>query len=201
MLEGFGKRLKTLREDKGLLQEELATAVGISLSSLRAYERIIDNSSKSKPPIDTIIKIADELNTSLDYLCRGKDEHLKEGNAVPVLRSLVDIMELFGVGIKIYSIPNELLGDVVQSAQLTFPNEFIRGVLFSPDEPSNIAAFINEYHNLSECGLRNIDDGLYIKTLDAFIEKWKRYDIHDTELYYKPLVKAGEPNGNDKKEE
>lgn len=62
----FNDRLKSLREDKDLTQEELAKILHINRSTLSNYENI-----GREPNYTLLIKIADYFNVSLDYLlCR-----------------------------------------------------------------------------------------------------------------------------------
>ncbi|WP_054028114.1 helix-turn-helix domain-containing protein [Bacillus sp. FJAT-28004] len=64
----FGKRLKAERElkknsDPKWTQEFVANLIGVARPTFTAYE----NGTK-EPPIDTINKIADTFNVSIDYL-------------------------------------------------------------------------------------------------------------------------------------
>ena len=58
------KNLVTLRKQKGWSQEKLAQEAGISYNTLIKVER---NGIKN-PKIETVIKLADALNVSLDEL-------------------------------------------------------------------------------------------------------------------------------------
>lgn len=63
--------LKELREDKGLTQLELANILKVSRQSVSGYEN-----GMVEPTINTLIKLADLYNCSLDYLVgRSKDKH------------------------------------------------------------------------------------------------------------------------------
>jgi transcriptional regulator with XRE-family HTH domain len=53
----LGKRIKYLREEKGITQEQLAEKVGLSLDFIGKIEVAI-----SKPSVDTIIKIIKALD-------------------------------------------------------------------------------------------------------------------------------------------
>ncbi|MFA6989582.1 MAG: helix-turn-helix transcriptional regulator [Candidatus Gastranaerophilaceae bacterium] len=53
----LGKRIKYLREEKDLTQEQLAEKVGLSLDFIGKIEVAI-----SKPSVDTLIKIIKALN-------------------------------------------------------------------------------------------------------------------------------------------
>ena len=65
----FAQRLITLREQKGLTQEELATLVNIKQPSYNAYER-----GKSLPSKNTQIMLAKVLKVTVDELMNGKTE-------------------------------------------------------------------------------------------------------------------------------
>ncbi len=57
------KNLKKLRENAGISQKQLADSIGVSQQSINKYEN-----HKIEPDIDTLIKIADYFETSVDYL-------------------------------------------------------------------------------------------------------------------------------------
>ena len=62
----FGNRLKDLRVDVDLTQEQLATRLNITRSALANYENGL-----REPGYEILIKIADYFDISLDYLlCR-----------------------------------------------------------------------------------------------------------------------------------
>lgn len=56
-------RIKDLREDRDMRQIDLANAVGIDQRTLSNYE-----TGKTKPDSDSLIKLADFFNVSIDYL-------------------------------------------------------------------------------------------------------------------------------------
>lgn len=57
------QRLKEARTEKGVTQEEVAGFLGFSRPTYTAYE-----SGRRKPDQDTLVKIAQYLNVSTDYL-------------------------------------------------------------------------------------------------------------------------------------
>jgi len=57
-------KIKLLRESKNKSQEEIATNIGIKRATYGNYENEI-----TQPPIETLKKLADYYQTSLDYLC------------------------------------------------------------------------------------------------------------------------------------
>ncbi|NLC77487.1 MAG: helix-turn-helix transcriptional regulator [Clostridia bacterium] len=59
----LGQRLKRLRMQKGMTQEQLAEVIGISRSALSMYEL-----NQREPDLSTLIAIADYFSVSTDYL-------------------------------------------------------------------------------------------------------------------------------------
>lgn len=64
----IGDTLKRLRTKKGLTSEELCSKIGIKGGSYRNYER-----NDRKPDYDTLVKLADFYNVSIDYLLGRPD--------------------------------------------------------------------------------------------------------------------------------
>ena len=62
------KNLKKLREVGGISQKQLADSIGVSQQSINKYEN-----HNVEPDIDTLIRIADFFNTSVDYLIGHTD--------------------------------------------------------------------------------------------------------------------------------
>ncbi len=61
----FGSKLRELRKQAGLSQEELAKKLGVSKSTIGMYEQ----GQRKKPQSDAVLKkIADYFSVSLDYL-------------------------------------------------------------------------------------------------------------------------------------
>lgn len=68
----LGTRLKMLRENMGLTQENLGKKLHVSKVSICKYETGI-----SEPSLDILVKIADIFDVSTDYLL-GREEKQKE---------------------------------------------------------------------------------------------------------------------------
>ena len=63
---GFGNRLRKLRIERGLTQQQLADKFNYGKSIISSYER-----GTKKPPINTVERLADYFSVSTDYLlCR-----------------------------------------------------------------------------------------------------------------------------------
>ena len=63
-LETFAARFKEAREKKNITIKALQPLVGASPSALNGYA-----TGKTQPPLDVAMKIAKELDVSLDWLC------------------------------------------------------------------------------------------------------------------------------------
>lgn len=62
------ERLKQLREEKNMTQVRLGIELGVSQETISGYEI-----GKAVPPADMLIKLADCLGTSVDYLLGRTD--------------------------------------------------------------------------------------------------------------------------------
>ena len=59
----FGQRLKSLRVERNLTQQNLGDAVGVSTVTIRAWER-----NTKKPAMDALLSLGRVLNISMDTL-------------------------------------------------------------------------------------------------------------------------------------
>lgn len=72
----FNIRLNQTRIQKGFTAQQMADEIGVSLRAYRFYE-----SGSREPNISTLVKIADILDVSLDYLlCRCSPEESSDGH-------------------------------------------------------------------------------------------------------------------------
>ena len=72
----FNKRLREMRMKRGFTQQKLADTLNIALRSYQCYE-----TGTRTPCYDLLIRLADVLDVSLDYLM-GRDEFMK-AHAIP----------------------------------------------------------------------------------------------------------------------
>ncbi len=76
----FANRLKLLRKERNSTQKEISYFLKIDRSNIANYE-----SGKRFPPIETLVKIAEFYQVTIDYLLFGKKEvegqELKNGSA------------------------------------------------------------------------------------------------------------------------
>lgn len=76
----FSERLKKLRKDTGLTQVDVASKLGISQQAYASWERGV-----KKPTQDNLVKIAQILNVSVDYLVGNSEEKTDELDNIELL--------------------------------------------------------------------------------------------------------------------
>lgn len=64
----FGERLKVLRKENHLNQEEIAKILGCTQRKISYMEQGV-----TEPDLQTLIKLADYFGVSIDFLCGRKD--------------------------------------------------------------------------------------------------------------------------------
>lgn len=72
MSTSFGKILRELREEKEMLQRELAEKLNIERTALVRLE-----SGQYEPNLDTLLKIADFFGVTTDYLLGREIQEIK----------------------------------------------------------------------------------------------------------------------------
>jgi len=91
-MNSFGKRLRELREGKGLKLKELAVLIGReekNNTTISAWEN-----DKTQPSIEDIIKLSDILETSTEYLLRGVSGAVNEPQSEYVKIKKDELLEL-----------------------------------------------------------------------------------------------------------
>ncbi len=118
----FNERLKLLRRESGLSQQDFAKQLGTSKSSVNMYER-----GEREPGIETLEAIADYFNVDMDYLL-GKSDHRSKSawledidNSIDldILRSQVKFENLFPIERKRYP----LIGTIACGKPITANEE------------------------------------------------------------------------------
>lgn len=85
----FGCRLKEIRKEQGLTQEQLAAAVNMSTVHLGNIEL-----GKRGISIDLLLKLSDALDVSIDFLIKGKTyEFIQARQLISNMRELLDEFE------------------------------------------------------------------------------------------------------------
>ena len=76
----FSERLKDLRKQAGLTQVDVAEKLGISQPAYASWERGV-----KKPTQENLVKIAQTLNVSVDYLVGNLEEKADELDNIELL--------------------------------------------------------------------------------------------------------------------
>lgn len=92
----FGANIQALREERGIKQAALATAINVAPNSISYYEK-----GRSVPSLDLAVQIANFFEVSLDSLL-GRDEYASYSNATvkSVAKFLFKLSQLRGVKIR-----------------------------------------------------------------------------------------------------
>ncbi|MEN1968877.1 helix-turn-helix transcriptional regulator [Lentibacillus sp. N15] len=88
-MKGFGLRLESLREKYGYSKRDVSLMLGFTANVYGSYER-----ETRRPALETIIKLADIYNVSLDYLIRGT-EYQKGTIDNPDQEKVQNLLEIF----------------------------------------------------------------------------------------------------------
>lgn len=121
----FSTKLKKLREDKNLTQEQLSKLVGVSLKTISRYEK-----GESKPRYRKIYdKLAEVLDTSHDYLVTDEDNFILDAREKFGYKGAKDAKELVNgviglmAGGEIDDIDKKAILDSIQEAYYIAKNE------------------------------------------------------------------------------
>ena len=91
----IGEKIKELREEEDITQRELSKIIGASSESISQYER-----GQQTPKPQTLIKLADHFNVSIDYIFGRADaknsyilEKYKDKNLdVDTINKIIEIL-------------------------------------------------------------------------------------------------------------
>lgn len=109
----IGKRLKELRIQKGLSQQDLGDAIGVTKVSICGYEN-----GTRLPNLEKLVSLAEELETTADYLL-GREIKIVEGEEKNYIGSIsYDDVNLI-LELRHYpNLYNKILKDVKRSANI-----------------------------------------------------------------------------------
>ena len=104
----FGERLREIRKDMGMTQDEFAKKLGTSKQILSRYEL-----DQRTPKIDQVVKFARKLNVSLEHLIYGtemNDAFFESLNGKPFYKIFIEVT---------YDLKNLNLDDLVRLTKLS----------------------------------------------------------------------------------
>jgi len=87
-LANFAERMRSLSKEKGLKKTEVAKGIGLDRSTVTNYE----SGKRNNPTAETLQRIADYFDVSIDYLTGKSDirDKLTATELIQVFRKLTD---------------------------------------------------------------------------------------------------------------
>lgn len=153
-MSDIGGRIRKKREELGYKQQGFATKIKIDKSSLNRYEK-----GTQTPSVETLVAIADGLETSLDYLVYGAgDETVKrkkpdeETYLRKSLKAMVTLIE--------------------NGFMVVVNNKSIEGIAINLKRVPTVLEFFDEAANFGKCKGR-MDDVSYEKGIDKIISEYE----------------------------
>ena len=84
MLKEIGKKIRQAREEQGISQKDLGISLGLSDKAVSAYE-----ACRTIPPLETLVRIAEELHKPIDYFINSKSPDYTVETKLASLQSTV----------------------------------------------------------------------------------------------------------------
>ena len=126
----IGKRIKQLREDKGLTQEDIAKKIGVAIQTIYKYE----NEIVTNIPLDKLEKIAKALQTTPAYLMGWEDNAEKPSKTNKISDTGQRIKEkrlLAGISIEELAEQSNVSADTITRLETGVPTSFDSKILKS----------------------------------------------------------------------
>lgn len=86
----FGKRLKQIRIERGLQQEDVAEILNLHRATISRYEN-----NQREPDINTLINIAKHFDISIDWLLGITDRKVSVNNLNSQVNNFTDLYEIY----------------------------------------------------------------------------------------------------------
>lgn len=99
MISNIGQKIREYREKAGVSQKKLGMSLGLSDKAVSAYE-----SGRTLPPIETLYRIAEELDKPVKFFLSDESEEVKldqrleqiESGVKKLLQEIENLKEDFG---------------------------------------------------------------------------------------------------------
>lgn len=85
MVKNIGKRIRKVREERGVSQKKLGMILGLSDKAISAYE-----AGRTYPPIDTLERIAKELGKPIEYFVTNDSDSVQASDAYERVEKLLE---------------------------------------------------------------------------------------------------------------
>lgn len=84
MANDIGKKIREAREELGISQKDLGMTLGLSDKAISAYE-----AERTVPPLETLMRIADELNKPIDFFIHSNASEFKLETRLAAMEKVV----------------------------------------------------------------------------------------------------------------
>ncbi len=162
----FGERLRFLREEKGLRQEDVAVAFYVVKSTISQWE----SSTHAPRDQNTLVKLADYFNSSIDYLLGRTDEPHPKGTGRDETKKILPLLGTIRAGLPILAEDNyegelDIPADIEADFALRVTGDSMNGVgIYEGDyaicrqaqkaNPGDIVVALRDDGNYSEATLK-----------------------------------------------
>ena len=103
-MKSIGETIASLRKEKGMTQNELAEKMNVTDKAVSKWERDL-----SCPDINTISKLADVLNVSVEELLKAKKQDYKNNKLKDLINLIFKAIALaMGVAVIVLNILNQI---------------------------------------------------------------------------------------------
>lgn len=118
------ERLKMLRVERGLLQKDVASIIGVDRTTYVKYEK-----GNSEPPIDTLSALADFYGTTVDYLL-GRTDDRTDYEDPQLIANLNDgLLDYFNGDVKkALAVQEAIDKDAMSESRATTPPDVRKGI-------------------------------------------------------------------------
>ena len=123
----IGERIEQLRQEKNLSQLQLAKALDISRQAVSKWEN-----DQTSPDTINLIRLADVLNTEVEYLATGKKPVYTYPVVVDKIKTIEKVVEVE----KIVKVPETVtvervvkVPEIIEKAKIRYRTKYIRNPL------------------------------------------------------------------------
>ena len=112
VVETFGERLRSIRKDRGMTQEDIAAQIGVTKQTISQYERDV-----RRPDPNMLADIGDILHVSVDYLLGRTNDPIDYEDPVLLADLYGPIWDYFdGDAEKVYAVKKAIEEDAEREA-------------------------------------------------------------------------------------
>lgn len=136
MLNNIGLKIKEAREEQNVSQKDLGMALGLTDKAISAYE-----ACRTVPPLETLVRIADELHKPLDYFIHNETNTFRMESQLSKIENILTqfLFEITEMR-KQLSEPSSVMKDESEDPSVDSSAEFAEPTDQLDDSAENITA-------------------------------------------------------------